>query len=677
MNGLLIGVRAVHFAAALLLFGTLAIATWIARPVSGNALGAASSEYHDVRRQLARVAGWSLVGAIASGVLWFLVQAAAMTGVPLGSIVDRGQLGTVLDATRFGRVSEIRLGLAVAVGVVFWFSRTRIAESSRAFVDAGATLLAGALLGSLAWTGHAAAEQGADQAIHVAADVVHLLAAGAWLGGLPPFVLLLSPAALASSANPLKLATRTTGRFSVLGLICVSLLVATGTASAWFTVGDFPALLGTAYGILLLVKIGLFGAMLAFAAVNRFQLAPRLRSASLTFPVQDEPSALGWLRRTAVAEIVLGLGIVIVVGALGASIPARHEQPVWPFAYTIDWDLIEESAAIRRFAISAGAAVVFCLAGAVWGLRIRRRAVAIVGTLGVLVCVAALTGRLLIPAHPTTYIHSPVPYAVASVARGASVFARNCAICHDPRGHGDGPAAGSLAIKPANLTEHAFHHRVGDLFWWVKEGIAGTPMPSFKSRLSDTQIWDVINFLRLLTQSEASKSLNASVDPWRAIVAPDFTFQIGVRPQESLKQQQGHAVLLVFFSRESSLQRLQILAARKPELDRTGVHVVAMPIGAQAASVAPERLPGVPESTLARFEPDSVATYLSFVQTRFAPGAPPPTHVEFLIDRQGYLRACWSPGMEQGWTRLDELRRQIEILNREEPHAPPSEAHVH
>jgi putative copper resistance protein D len=59
-------------------------------------------------------------------------------------------------------------------------------------------------------------------------------------------------------------------------------------------------------------------------------------------------------------------------------------------------------------------------------------------------------------------------------------------------------------------------------------------------------------------------------------------------------------------------------------------------------------------------------------------GAPPaPAHVEFLIDRNGYLRARWIPeGGRPSWADLAILRHEIQILEGEAA-APPPEEHVH
>jgi putative copper export protein/mono/diheme cytochrome c family protein/peroxiredoxin len=678
MSALLVSIRAGHFAAVILLLGTLLVATWVAAPAFSEKKEPQSRERGDLRRVLLHACGWTLLAAVATGTLWFVAQAAAMSGVGHLSAVDRELAATVLGDTLFGRVTAVRAGLALALTAALCTMWVLSHDQRRRSVEAGATLLAGALLGTLAWTGHAAAEHGIDQVVHLAADVVHLLAAGAWLGGLPALVLVLRPALDAPSAQRLRLAAATIGRFSTLGLISVSLLVVTGTVNAWYTVGRIPELLGTGYGTLLLAKIGLFGLMLVLAGVNRVYLTPRIVARETGTHEDPDPSALRWLRRTAAAEFLIGVAIVIVVGVLGTTIPARHEQPVWPVPYTLDWNLNDVSKATLVRLQFAAAGVLVSAVLAIWGVRARRTALGLAGAAGAAACIALGGVPLLVPAYPTTYVRSPVPYTAASVMRGRSLFVGNCEVCHGPRAHGDGPAAGSLSIKPADLVEHAFHHPEGDLFWWVEHGMAGTPMPSFAGRLSEHQVWDVINFLRALAQSDAAEELTAEIDPWRPISPPDFTFQTARHGQESLKQLRGRAaVLLVFYSSATSMQRIRMLSAARLAIERAGVRIVAIQSNDPSSTTAYKGAPSFDASILAVSDQDAVAAYALFAETVLAEPEVSRDEVEFLIDKQGYLRARWKPGQRAGWSEISELERRFEALSREKPHARESEHHVH
>ena len=76
----------------------------------------------------------------------------------------------------------------------------------------------------------------------------------------------------------------------------------------------------------------------------------------------------------------------------------------------------------------------------------------------------------------------------------------NCATCHGQEGEGDGPAAANLEPQPANLTEpHVAVHTDGDLHWWITNGIQPA-MPAFGEDLTQDEIWNVINYVRTLSE---------------------------------------------------------------------------------------------------------------------------------------------------------------------------------
>src|SRR5262249_61609537 len=136
---------------------------------------------------------------------------------------------------------------------------------------------------------------------------------GTWLGGLPPLALLLAarPQKEPRWAAMTAIAVR---RFSLLGVISVGALLASGIINSWYEVGTINNLFTTSYGRLVLIKIALFAAMVLLASVNRFYLTPRLATAG----------TVRLLCHTSIAEIGLGFAAVAVVGFLGAMAPASH-----------------------------------------------------------------------------------------------------------------------------------------------------------------------------------------------------------------------------------------------------------------------------------------------------------------------------------------------------------------
>jgi copper resistance protein D len=255
------------------------------------------------------------IGALLSGLLWFVFSVANMSGT-LADVADQEVLWTVLNETTFGSVWMARMLLAVLiVGVTavrpFWMG---IAGR-----DLVTVFLAAVLLASLAGTGHAQIEEGWPNAVHVASDVAHLLAAGAWLGGMVPLGFILLDYSI-GRGGPIVEVDRILLRFSGMGYVAVATLILSGLVNSWFLVGSVSSLLTTQYGQILLGKLALFSAMLALAAANRFWLVPRM--------IETRADAgelavwLGRLRYHVLGEQFLGLMVLLAVSILGTMRPA-------------------------------------------------------------------------------------------------------------------------------------------------------------------------------------------------------------------------------------------------------------------------------------------------------------------------------------------------------------------
>ena len=174
-----------------------------------------------------------------------------MSGTPWLQAWSPSLLKTVLSQTQFGKVWLLRLALLVLLALG-QFLRSRFAPQGRRTLDAVGAVLAGMLVGAIAWAGHAAAGEPAVRPLQLAADFVHLLAASLWLGCLLPLALLLLASRRPRGAAWQPLARRAVLRFGDLGLVSVGLLAVTGLANAWILVGGVGGLFGTAYGHLLL-----------------------------------------------------------------------------------------------------------------------------------------------------------------------------------------------------------------------------------------------------------------------------------------------------------------------------------------------------------------------------------------------------------------------------------------
>ena len=664
---MIVAARTVHFASAILLFGGLLFVVAVATPVWRDADRVTPGRG---RRHLptALVYGaWTIAASVISGVIWLAAEAAIMSGTPLARAINADTIGLVLGKTEFGRLWVLRFFLAMALGALLLSIVRSANEQRRLRIAVGAVLVAAAYLASLAWAGHAAAGQGSGRYVQIVSDVVHLLAAGAWLGALPGLVFLLG------GAQPLEATAQMVRRFSTLGAVSVSALVVSGLGNGWYLVGGVPALIGTDYGHLLLVKLALFAAMVVLAAVNRFSLTARLK-------VQDpsNPLALCSLRRNATLEIAAGIIVITIVGVLGIKVPAAHQSPVWPFDYTLSWRAAQQSFAVGAAVVATGIGACVAAVVAVSGMLRNWRRPGIAGIGAILASAATGTWLLAVPAYPTTYAEAPIRYATDSIVRGANLYTQSCSVCHGPHGRGDGPAALSLSIMPTDLAAHASGHRVGELFWWIAHGIPVTPMPGFAPRLSDAEIWDLVQFLRAQSDAEAATVLSNHVQPWRsAIVAPDFTFELAGQGQVSLSQHRGSSpTLLVLYTLPQSLPYLRALAAETPAFGEIGVRVIAIPLSATAPSADAEPR-GDGGSIVAITSADVISAYAMFARRDIDAASAAPAPVAFLIDRQGYLRARWIGVPDSLPDRTAETIDQAELLRRERQRAPLPPGHMH
>ncbi|HEY3620958.1 MAG TPA: CopD family protein [Roseiarcus sp.] len=317
--------RFAHFLGAMLAFGMSAY-LWAYAP---ERLRLALSP---VVRRLALIA--SLV-ALITAIAWLALESASMAD-DWNAAIDPEAIGAVLTDTAFGHVWAAHLTLAAALVAVVVLEPSAIRSNrlgvpisllSRAFRErpastfsqrasgprarwAATSLVSAALLASLGLVGHAAMQSGAEGVLHRANHIVHLLTAGAWIGGLVPFAMCLG----AYERNDLRRdAVRAMAGFSFWGQFIVAAIVLTGAVNIALTSHHAPIPPTTPYRALLSAKIIIVGIMISLALFNRFVLAPRLKTSA---------TALATLRATSVAEIALGCVVIAVVSVFALFDPA-------------------------------------------------------------------------------------------------------------------------------------------------------------------------------------------------------------------------------------------------------------------------------------------------------------------------------------------------------------------
>jgi putative copper resistance protein D len=273
------------------------------------------------------------------------------------------------------------------------------------------------------------------------------------------------------------------------------------------------------------------------------------------------------------------------------------------------------------------------------------------------------------PAYPTSYYSPTVPYAAASIVRGAAVYAENCALCHGAMGHGDGPVAAGLSVRPADLTEpHLFAHSPGDLFWWVSHGRDDGVMPGFAGVLSANQRWDVINFIRARAAGVLARKIGPEVTTSAAPQVPDFAFEAG-GVQHTLGQTlETGPVLLVLFAPPAPPARLQQLATELSQLDAVSLQVIAVGLG----SATEEPPKGAQAPPFVGSVSSEVIDALPLFRTPDDGG-----ETELLLDRAGNVRARWTANLPGGLAPPTTLLADGERVARITAAAPSHAGHTH
>lgn len=250
--------------------------------------------------------------AIGLSIFSMLAMTASMAGVAILE-ADRDLITAIMFDTPMGLAWQVRMAaLAVMSGLVMM---------QRPAAQLASVGLAAAALASLAWTGHGAAGEAVTGWVQLTADVVHLLAAGGWIGALAALGLMLARRRSGRTAADFTAMHHALAGFSKAGTLFVGLLVVTGTVSSWILVGPQGATLAATsqYVQLLAVKLALFAAMIGLAAMNRFRLTPALlRDLNAGFvPL----GSLRALHRSVVIETGLAALVLAIVAWLGTIVP--------------------------------------------------------------------------------------------------------------------------------------------------------------------------------------------------------------------------------------------------------------------------------------------------------------------------------------------------------------------
>jgi mono/diheme cytochrome c family protein len=89
----------------------------------------------------------------------------------------------------------------------------------------------------------------------------------------------------------------------------------------------------------------------------------------------------------------------------------------------------------------------------------------------------------------------------ADLMRGKATYERDCQNCHGSGGRGDGPAAASLTIQPADFHRfRSFLKSDEELLRTIEHGVVFSPMHAWRGQLTDEEMQDILAYVRLLSQ---------------------------------------------------------------------------------------------------------------------------------------------------------------------------------
>ena len=614
----------------------------------------------------------------------------------------------LMQNTRMGHIWVGRAACALAVAAIALYIRFSRPARWQYILCASAAALA---LGVSSLASHAAAEE--LSVLSILPYALHIILASVWFGALPAFLVvcysctegpgadkdpprsgLQNPAierihALFQARESLFQAdAQALKRFSVMAFPVMLAVIATGIIITDRMVdASYSGLVATRYGWLLNAKVALLVVVLFIASRARSVWLP-----SLTGSVPEQAAKGGEkLRKWVSFEFVLALGIVLLATIVSNTVPAKHaliQDWPYPFRFSLSATWGDPVVMARVYGgialLAAAAASVYYGRRKGWSRKLRSGLAAslIIAGLGVGL------PPLAVDAYPETYRKTPVPFDTISIANGAVHFAENCVACHGPQGKGDGVMAKSFNPPPVDmLTEpHTARHTAGDFFHWLSFGIPNTGMPSFGDKLDEEDRWDVVNFLHAMSRGYQARLMSPNVKPEQPqanMAPPNFPYAAQDGSSGTLKDFRNQKnVLLVLFSWPQSQARMAQLKALHARLASANTALLAVPEDDPGAQEMAEIIREIPFPVVTQGAEEIVQSYKLFRRTLSRPDllgeGITPAHMEFLVDRFGYLRARWIPDTDaSGWANTDMLMQQIAQLNREKEILPPPGDHVH
>ena len=318
--------RWVGYVAIAVALGLLAFLVLLWAPLLAGRRETLAPRAEDTGRRLTRLLVLAVLAGILASFLAIPLQGATAAGTDFWGALKPEVFREVID-TRYGTVMVVRL-LALLALVPAVIAAARLARdpdlARKPLVLAGLAIPSAVLAATPALGGHASTQH--PIWLLTTSDILHVISMSVWVGGLVALVLLLPVATRGIGA-----ARERTGvlvdfllRFSTVALIAVVVIAVSGTIQAIVEVNSFPALIDTAFGRAVLIKIILFGGLIWLGAKNRRRVIPALVERREGGETPGAPGVRA--RRNLRIEVVLVMAVLAVTAALVSYPPPTATQ---------------------------------------------------------------------------------------------------------------------------------------------------------------------------------------------------------------------------------------------------------------------------------------------------------------------------------------------------------------
>ncbi len=583
------------------------------------------------------------------------------------SLLNLEALKTVAYETRYGNIWIIRsLLLLILVSIIYILKNVK----SRNYLI---YFFISILIATPSFYGHSSSYDTAYISIPI--NFLHILSISAWFGSLPFLMLNIFDNNNDINKNLLI-------KFSKFATSMIVIAILSGLFLTIINLDyRFAALLGTAYGQILIAKIVLIIFAMSCAIYIRLTYLKNYKTTEKTINIRTKN-----IRYVIIIEIIFALLTFFIGILLTQIIPGAHDEIIWPLNFRISVDVAMENQSIVKiinYLILLSSLVIGLLVtdylinkNLIRFITLLLPSTIILGTISIYL--------LSVEAYSATYKTPNVPYSAISVSNGKKIYRDYCISCHGFSAQGDGELADSIEdIKPANLTEpHTAYHTAGDIYWWLTYGMPPSVMPGFNSILTEDERWDLINYLRTLSAGYEARIITDNIisnKPWLPAIDFDFVTYTGIPGRLSQYRLKKSIILIIYSENNRNKDRLNKLTKVYDDIKNAGGEILLVPYKKDKSVI--QNLNTVPFPIVFDGSEEITDTYNLYRRTLAFPDKKDIKenidYMELLIDKYGYIRSRWLYRIEKKSDNTSRYVEMVKFLEKEGKILPPPDEHVH